>query len=87
MTDHQIGDLVVLRVPLGGAGTVKIISGLGGLTSFFGVSRFIHYKEATILEESGIALGDMFAIMRELKMDMQEYVKRLWRFYRYPFVI
>jgi hypothetical protein len=86
VTDGQLGDLVVLRVPLGGAGTVKIISGVDGLASFFGVSKFINFVEPTFLEERMLSLSDMASIKRELKMDVQEYVKRLWRFYRFPFV-
>ena len=86
VTDGQLGDLVVLRIPLGGVATVKIISGMDGLASFFGVSRSINYREATFLEETALTVVDMVGIKRELKMDVQDCVKRLWRFYRFPFV-
>src|SRR6266545_641389 len=86
VTDSRIGDLVIVRRPLGGAWTVKIISELGGMASFFGVSKFIHFRDPTFLQESGITVDDMIGIRRELKCDMQTFVKRLWKFYRYPFV-
>jgi len=84
--EQQIGDVMVHRLPLGGAATIKIVSGLGGLSSFFGVSKFINFREPTFLEESGLTLADMIDIKRELKMNMQDYVRRLWRFFRFPFV-
>jgi hypothetical protein len=87
LSEAKLGDLIVLRVPLGGVATVKIISGLGGLASFFGISRFINYLETTgVLLETSLSTSDMIGIKRTLKMDVQDYTKKLWRCYRYPFV-